>query len=373
MALKKVKLGELIEQSFDTNDDLSLTVDDVKGISINKVFIETKANMSGVSLKPYLLVKPDFFAYVTVTSRNGDKISIAHNSTSDTYIVSSSYIVFKVKDSNVLIPEYLYMYFNRPEFDRLSRFNSWGSARETFSWDDFCDIEIELPNIEIQQKYVDVYLAMIENQNAYELGLEDLKLACDAYIENLRTEMQSESIGQYIELRNEKNVGGKVKLAQGININKQFITPQRLGEDLNGARVVRKGQFAYCDVMHKPDSKMPIALRKDRDCVVSATYKTFEIINSEKLLSEYLMMWFERPEFERYAAYNAFGSARPTFDFSEMQLYEIPIPKIEIQQAIVNIYNAYIERIKINEKLKNRIKNMCPILIKGSIEEARKS
>ena len=129
MALNKYKLGELIELCEETNQDLQYSLVDVKGISIKKIFIETKADMQGVSLRPYLLVKPDSFAYVTVTSRNGEKITLAHNTTNNTYIVSSSYVVFKVKDKNILNSDYLYMYFNRPEFDRFSRYNSWGSAR----------------------------------------------------------------------------------------------------------------------------------------------------------------------------------------------------------------------------------------------------
>ena len=100
MGLSKYKLGELIEQCDERNDDLRYNISDVKGISIQKNFIETKVDMSGVSLKPYKLVKPDNFAYVTVTSRNGEKITIAHNDTQNVYIVSSSYIVFK--DKNLL-------------------------------------------------------------------------------------------------------------------------------------------------------------------------------------------------------------------------------------------------------------------------------
>lgn len=174
MALTKYKLGDLIEQSDERNSENQYSVDNVKGISIQKIFIETKANMEGVSLTPYKLVQPDDFAYVTVTSRNGEKITLAHNKTEDTYIVSSSYIVFRVKRQDLLISDYLFMYFNRSEFDRFSRFNSWGSARETFSWEDMCDMDVELPPIDIQQKYVNIYNAMVSNQECYERGLEDL-------------------------------------------------------------------------------------------------------------------------------------------------------------------------------------------------------
>ena len=123
MKLNKYKLGELISLSDERNSEENYKLSDVKGISIKKEFIETKADMKGVSLKPYKVVKPDFFAYVTVTSRNSEKITIAHNTTDKTYIVSSSYIVFKIKKKEILDSAYLFMYFNRPEFDRYSRFN----------------------------------------------------------------------------------------------------------------------------------------------------------------------------------------------------------------------------------------------------------
>ena len=180
------RLGDYIELNEEKNTDLKYGESDVKGISINKIFIETKANLKNVSLRPYLVVRPKHFAYVTVTSRNGEKVSMAFNDTEETYIVSSSYVSFSVKDQNQLLPEYLYIFFNRPEFDRIARFNSWGSARETFTWEDLCDLKIEVPSIEIQQKYVDVYNALVANQKAYENGLDDLKFVCDGYIENLK-------------------------------------------------------------------------------------------------------------------------------------------------------------------------------------------
>lgn len=164
MALRKFKLGKLIQVEDERNLSGQYTLDDVRGISIQKIFIETKADMKGVSLSPYIMVRPDAFAYVPVTSRNGGKITLAHNSTSDTFIVSSSYVVFSVSRKDLLNTDYLFMYFNRPEFDRYARFNSWGSARETFNWEDMCDIDIELPALRIQQKYAAIYKAMIANR-----------------------------------------------------------------------------------------------------------------------------------------------------------------------------------------------------------------
>lgn len=157
--LKQYKLGELLELCEEKNIDERYSLEDVKGISIEKRFIDTKADMSGVSLSPYLIVRPDCFAYVTVTSRNGEKITIAHNTTNETFIVSSSYVVFRVLHPELVSSDYLFMFFNRPEFDRYARFNSWGSARETFSWDDLCDTPITLPSLDVQKHFASLYVA----------------------------------------------------------------------------------------------------------------------------------------------------------------------------------------------------------------------
>lgn len=371
MALSKYKLKDLLELVDERNSNLEYTIDNVKGISIQKCFIETKADMEGVSLRPYILVKPDSFAYVPVTSRNGEKITIAHNTTDDTYIVSSSYIVFKVKQTDTLDSDYLFMYFNRPEFDRFSRFNSWGSARETFDWKTMCDIEIELPSIDIQRKYVAVYNAMVENQKAYEQGLEDLLLTCNAYIEELRRRTSCETIGKYIEECDEKNTDLSITLAQGVDVNLQFIPAKREAVDKENTRIVRTGQFAFNKVVKANGTKLPIALRNGPDCIISGSYQVFKVADKEHLLSEYLMLWMSRPETHRFCGFNAWGSTRDVFPFSELAKLKFPIPDINIQTSIANVYKVYIMRKEINEQLKTQIKDICPILIKGSLDEAR--
>lgn len=368
MKLTNYRLGDLLEQSEYRNEDLKYTVNDVKGISIQKVFIETKADMSGVSLRPYYLVRPDDFAYVTVTSRNGEKITIAHNDTEETYIVSSSYVVFHVKEKGILLSDYLFMYFNRPEFDRYARFNSWGSTRETFSWDEMCDISISLPSLEIQQKYVDLYRSFVENQKAYETGLEDLQMLCTAHIEKLRRDGNLRRIGDYITPYNEKNSDGAISLEQGININKQFIEPQRSNSNLLGRKIVRHGMFAYCTQLN--NENVAIAYREGDDCVVSSVYDVFEITKPDELLPEYLMLWLIRPEFGRFVYWASEGSSYEFLNYDNLANYLIPVPSIDIQKSIGDMYLAYVMRKSINEKLKLRMKDICPILIRGSIEEA---
>lgn len=366
MALRKYKLGDLIEPSDARNHDGKYTLDDVRGISTNKLFIETNANMDGVSLSPYKVVDCQEFAYVADTSRRGDKIALAFNTGEKPVLVSSIYTTFRISRKDKLLSDYLFMYFNRPEFDRYARFNSWGSARETFDWDTMCDMTIELPDLPTQQKYVDIYNAMVANQQSYERGLEDLKLVCDAYIEDLRRKMPCHPIGQYVIQSKEKNVDGSITLEQGINIQKKFITPQRSNDNFYGRQIVRTGQIAYCTQLN--NENVAVALRKGPDCIVSSVYDVIYIRDETVLLPEYLMMWLSRSEFGRYVYWASQGTSYEFLSFENLAKYAIPVPDLSIQQNIVNIYNVYSERRELGEKLKAQIKDICPILIRGSLE-----
>ena len=372
MALSKYRLGKFIALSDAKNINNFYKEDAVVGISTQKQIITTKANLSGVSLSSYKLFSPGQFAYVPDTSRRGDKISLAYNSTDKTYIVSSITVVFSVLDNTKILPDYLFILFNRPEFDRYSRYNSWGSAREAFSWEDMCDIEIELPSLSIQQKYVDIYKAMLANQQSYERGLEDLKLVCDGYIEDLRRKLPCEKIKPYIRSVNEKNENNSISLFQGVNVDHVFTQPKRVAENSEGGSIVRTGQFAFNKVMKAHNTKLPIALREGPDCVVSNSYQVFEISDTEKLLPEYLLLWMNRSETQRFAGFISFGTTRDIFSFDDLGEVAIPIPSIYIQQSIVDIFTVYKKRNEINEQLKAQIKNICPILIKGALEEAQK-
>ena len=136
---KWARLGDYIELCDERALD-NYTIEDVVGISTEKKFIPTKANMDGVSLNSYKVIKPYEFAYVADTSRRGDKIALALNTSQRSVLVSSIYTSFRSKDDNQLDPEYLFILMNREEFDRYARFHSWGSARETFYWLEICDI-----------------------------------------------------------------------------------------------------------------------------------------------------------------------------------------------------------------------------------------
>ncbi len=366
MALTKYKIGDLIEQVDERNSEGLYTLEDVKGISTEKSFIETKANLMGVSLDSYKVVHSKEFAYVSDTSRRGDKIALAYNDTEKGVLISSIYTTFKVTRPDLLLSDYLFMYFNRPEFDRYSRFNSWGSARETFDWSDFCDIPLFLPSLSTQRRYVDVYLSMQDNLQQYQSRLSDLKLTCDAYIENLRRTLPSTPIGAYIEEVNVRNTDLKNTNVQGVESSSNFTETKAntAGLDFSNYKIVKPHQFAYNPSRINIGS---IALRYDTDCIISPMYTVFAVSDSNKLLPEYLIMWLTRSEFLRSTLFYAIGSVRDTFDFEDMCNVSIPIPSLSIQREIVDIYACYLERQRIASELKSTLSRLCPLLIRGSL------
>jgi type I restriction enzyme S subunit len=173
---------EYIEQC-DERAGSNYTVDDVIGISTDKKFIDTKANMSGVSINSYKVVKPLEFAYVADTSRRGDKIALALNDSDKPVLVSSIYTAFRCKDTNQLLPKYLFMLLNRNEFDRYARFNSWGSARETFDWNEMCRVEIPLPDPKVQEAIVNLFNCADRAKKIASQARERLKTLCPALVQ----------------------------------------------------------------------------------------------------------------------------------------------------------------------------------------------
>jgi len=375
MGLAKYYLKELIEQTFITNADLSFGANDVRGMTITKQIIPTKASMTETELSGFLVVKPGEFIYNPRT--HGKKIGLGYNDTKETFIISWNNIAFRIKpeaQTNIL-PEYLFLHFNRAEWDREACYRSWGSSTEVFSWEALSEMEINLPTISIQQKYVDVYNALLQNQKVYEKRLDDLKLTCDAYIERLRREMPHIPIGDYIEPCEDNNASLKYTIdnVKGVSIEKRFIETKADmgGVSLKPYLLVEPDAFAYVTVTSRNGEKISIAHNDTNETFIcSSSYIVFRVSKKEKMIPSYLRIFFNHSEFDRYARFHSWGSAREVFTFDDLCIVKIPIPDIAIQQSIVNIYNAYITRQKINEKLKQQLKDICPILIKGSIKEA---
>ena len=271
-----------------------------------------------------------------------------------------------------MLAEYLFLHFNRSEWDREACFRSWGSSTEVFSWDALCEMEVDLPPIDIQQKYVAVYNAMLANQQSYERGLEDLKLTIDATVEKYKGKHTEKiSLEQLITECDLRNSDNKFHIVYGVNKDKQFMPTVTSGEDLSKYKVVQNQQFA-CNLMHVGrDVAIPVALNNMAEAfIISPAYLVFEI-NTEKIIPEFFMIWFSREETDRMAWFMCDSNIRGGMDKRRFYDMTIPVPPKEEQLVLVEMYEALRIRKEINEKLKTQIKDLCPILIKGSIEEAQ--
>lgn len=376
MALTKCKLGTYIELRENVNIDLTYGVPDVRGVNNLKELMPTKADLNGRDLSKFQIVYPDEFVFNHRTSRNGSKFSITYNDGAKPIICTEDYVVFRIKPEceKELSARWLYMFFNRPEFDRYVITNSWGSSTEFYNWEDLQDVELELPSYPVQQKYVAVYNAMLANQQSYEHGLNDLKLTCDVYIEELRHKIPPCSIGNYIKRKNERNTEKRITKVMGLSTKKQFREAQsRVNRnELGNYKIVKPLECAFVPTT---DTWKVLAFAvnyENEPIVVSPIYEVFRI-ETDLLLPQYLAIWLSRFEFDRYARFHSWGSARENFTFEDMCKVKIPIPPIEIQRDVAHIYETHLTRRALNEKLKTITKDLCPILIKGSIEEAMKT
>lgn len=369
--VKWVRLGDYIEQCNERNHNNKYDIEAIKGISTNKTFIDTKANLDGVPLQSYKLVASQYFAYVPDTSRRGDKVALAFNDSSDTYLISSIYCVFKVSALDELSPEYLYLFFLRPEFDRYTRYNSWGSAREVFSWGDMCNIMIPLPSITEQQQVVNAWKTFREIKEQNETKAAPLMQVCQSYIQELKHKYPMHEIGPYIEECNERNLDGKFteKEVRGIATPKGLIeTKANLdGVSLNSYKLVNPKEIAFVPDTSRRGDKMSLGLNdSDKTYIVSSISSVFNV-DKENILPNFLYLWFCRSEFDRYARFNSWGSAREAFSFEDMKRCKIPIPPIDVQRAIVNIYKCANEAKQIAEEADRLSREVCPALLQHVI------
>lgn len=371
MALTKYKIADLISVIDERN---TLGLRNFYGININKEFMPTAANTEGLDESKYKIVRKNRFVYSGMQTGRDVCIRISMYTGKTPIIVSPAYTTFEISATDIVIPFYFFMRFLSKEMDRYGAFCSDGSVRSNLDWDVFCDIDIELPDLPTQQKYVDIYKAMLANQESYERGLEDLKLAFDSIINEHKHKSKKIAVKNVLAEVDFRNSNGAITNVQGINITKQFMpsVADTYNVDLSKYKVVEKGQFAFSGMQTGRDECIRIALfAEENPIIISPAYSVFEILN-DNVLPEYVMMWFSRKEIDRLGWFMSDASIRTNLDMDRFQEIEIPIPEKDVQESIVNIFNVYNQRRAICEKLKSQIKDICPILIKGSVEEARK-
>ena len=361
-----VRLGELIELCDERNSEGKYGIDDVRGMTISKEIISTKADIKDTDLSKFYIVYPNEFIYNPRT--HGKKIGLGFNNSLKPILISWNNTAFKVKDIEKVEPTYLYMIFNREEWDREACYNSWGSSTVVFAWEDLCNMKIPLPSIETQKELVAVYNGLKELAEENEKLLEPLEESCQVFIVDCKKKYPSKELGNYIEECDERNESGKYTLddVRGISTEKKFIeTKANLdGVSLTSYKIVMPDEFVYVADTSRRGEKIALALNDTNSgFLISSIYTTFRSKDENILLPEYLYLLLSRTEFDRYSRFNSWGSARETFDWSEMCRVQIPVPPLEIQQKIVNLFNCYEECKRISTTAREKIKNLCPALV----------
>lgn len=361
-----VRLGDLIELCDERNSEGKYGIDDVRGMTISKEIISTKADIKDTDLSKFYIVYPNEFIYNPRT--HGKKIGLGFNNSLKPILISWNNTAFKVKDIEKVEPTYLYMIFNREEWDREACYNSWGSSTVVFAWEDLCNMKIPLPSIETQKELVAVYNGLKELAEENEKLLKPLEESCQAFIVDCKKKYPSKELGNYIEECDERNESGKYTLddVRGISNLKELIETKA---DMNGVsltsyKLLKPKEFSYVSVTSRNGDKISIAINNtEQTFIVSSSYINFKVYKNDELLPEFLFTLLNRDSFNLYSRFNSWGSARETFDWSEMCRVQIPVPPLEIQQKIVNLFNCYEECKRISTVAREKIKNLCPALV----------
>lgn len=366
------RIGNYIQIVNNRNKDLITT--NLKGVNIFKNFMPSVANTSGLDLSKYKIIQKGQFAYSAMQVGRDETIRIALYTHDEPAIISPAYLVIEVNDENELLPEYMMMWFQKPESDRYGWFISDSSVRASLDWERLCDIEIPIPNIDEQRKFVALYNGLMTNQKVYQNSLADLQLICNSSMDKLKHIDNVLPLSELVQLVDNRNKDNTISNLLGINVDKVFMPSKaNVGEtDLSKYKIVKKEQFAYSAMQVGRDETVRVVLYSfDDPAIISPAYLVFEVIDKKVVLPEFLMLWFYRPEFNRYGWFISDSSVRASLEWERFKEIQIPIPDIKVQEAIVTIYHTLETRKRINEQLKNTIKPLCPVLMKGVVESMK--
>ena len=363
-------LGKYIHSVDRRNIDGIYDVEHVRGIATDKQFIKTKANLSDVNLTSYKLVAPQNFAFVSDTSRRGDKMSLAYNDSQETYIISPISTVFEIGKCEELLPEYLYLWFLRPEFDRYARYHSWGSARETFSMEDMLRVHIPVPDIETQRHLVEVWKGLDAIKTDNEALASPLMNLCMSYLDKMRKDYPlhhlSDGLIEKIERYNE-NCRLDIHSVRGVSNTKEIIKTRAnvSGRTIKNFLVLNRSEFVFNRRTTRNGERLGLGFNEtEQPILFTNDYVMFKIVDKNILLPEFLYLCFKRDEFDRYVRWDSWGSATEFFNWENMLRVQIPVPPLSIQQAIVDIYTCARESREIAVKAGELSKQACPALIR---------
>ena len=367
MTSKYKTIGSFISLIDDRNIDLK--VKNILGLNINKEFMPTIANTTNLDISNYKIIRKNQFAYSSMQTGRDETIRVALYNYDKPAVISPAYSVFKINDKKELLEDFLMCWFLRPESDRYDWFISDGTVRASLEWDRFCEIEIPNINILLQKKYSDV-LKFLNNKTFYlNKKANLLEKIQKVFLRKLIKKNKKELLGPHIKENNLINNNNTNNVRGISSIYKKFIKTKAnmSGVDINGYKIVQYKNFAFNPNTARMGDRIPIALNLDKDCLVSKIYPVFKVIDETTLNSQFLSIWFGRSEFDRYARFNSWGSARETFNYTDMKNVPIIVPSILDQNIMIKINTIYEKILYELNQIEKMIPKLSPVLMKGAI------
>ena len=352
-----VRLGDYIEVCNTRNSDLKYGIDMIEGVNSKGEFCPPKAAVDGINLLPYKIVNNEDFVY-NPSRLNIGSLALRKNGLC---IVSHLYVVFHLTEygRQNFIPEFLYLFFNRESFRDLITFRNFGSQRPEFNFYQMSEIEVPKPSIETQRALVAIYDGFQKTIAENEALIKKMESVCHAFVVDCKIKYPKVKLGEWIAQRREKNENYSVPV-RGVT-KEGFIEPKQKEADLSLYNVFYMNDFVFNPARMEINS---IALNKDFDkAICSSLYEVFYIAQTDKLLPEYLNLFLKRDEFARFCEYDAIGSARNYFRVANMQSIKIPLPPIELQRSITEVFNCLQESKRIVQETRELMKNLCPALV----------
>lgn len=356
------KLISLVERRNVSNESLP-----VIGVNRAKDFMPTVANLDGIDLRKYKIIEKGNFIFSGMQTGRDICIRIGLYDREHPSIISPAYTTFVISSEKVL-PEFFFMYFCREEMDRYGAFCSDGSVRSNLDWDRFISMRIPLPSIEEQQTIVDAWKSLRNIKEQNEALAAPLMQLCQSYIQECRYKYDSKELRPYIHECNERNYVLQTKEVRGMSTQKEFRVPQsRVDYDkLDNYKVVKSNEFVFVPTT---DTWKCLAICQNTEnipVVVSPIYCVFKV-DENYIIPAFLHLYCKRTEVDRYARFHSWGSARENFNFVDMQQLQIPLPPIEVQNAIVSLYQCALEYKKIAAEADAQSRSICSALMQHAI------
>ena len=364
--VKWVRLGDYISPRRENNSSLKYGIDLIEGVNSDGEFQPTKALTDNINLKPYKVVRHGDIVYNPSRLNIG---SLAYR-TGDMCIVSHLYQVFYIKEKyqSRLSAEFLTLYLRRNEFYRYVDYDNFGSQRAEYNLRKLSELLIPLPSPDEQQKVVNAWKAFREIKEQNETKAAPLMQVCQSYIQELKHKYPMQEIGLYIHRIDERNSDNQIKEVRSVSVSKYFNeTNAKVDKNnLSNYKIVRENQISFVQTTGNEKCLCAAINHLGFPIVVTSVNEVFET-DEKYLLADYLHLIFRRAETDRYVRFNSWGSARETFTWEDMIRFSIPLPPIEIQRAIVNIYKCANEAKQIAEEADRLSREVCPALIQHVI------